>query len=122
MSDMPPPPSRGPVVPSSGLRFDVVPYQPDGGCPPLGLLLTVVLLCLGGVAAGWAASELIPLFGEIPFLPEEIFLLLFALAYLLLNLGVLLLGRLGIRLGKVRQPVAARVAGVLGPLVVLAST
>src|SRR5262249_18029773 len=43
-------------------------------------------------------------------------------AYVLLSAGVLLLGRLGIRVGRVRQPRAAGVVGVFGAVVMLAST
>jgi hypothetical protein len=122
MSDLPATPSEGPVGPSSSLRFDVVPYLPDGGCPPLGLLLTLLLVCLGGVAAGWLGSAMIGVLDLIPFLPDVLFLLLFAFVYVLLNAGVLVLGRVGIRFGKMRNPQVAGVLAILGVLAVVAST
>jgi hypothetical protein len=108
--------------PGPALRFDTVPYRPDGGCPPLGLLLTLVLMFLVAVPAGLVASTVIPLIWAIPFVPDELTFLLYLAVFFILAALVAGAGRLGVRLGKVRNPVAATVASVLGVGVLVAST
>src|SRR5215470_3419727 len=58
--DLPPAAEPTPTQPGS-MYFEVTPYQPDGGAPFLGVLLTLGLLTPGAVVAGWLLSELIPL-------------------------------------------------------------
>jgi hypothetical protein len=58
MSDQPssasPGSGKGRLSPS--LRFDVAPYQPDGGCPLLGVLLLGIVMLAAAVGLGWLTS------------------------------------------------------------------
>jgi len=112
--------------PGPAPRFDTVPYQPDGGCPPLGLLLTLLLMVAVAVPAGWAGSAVLTLvwnlIAVIGFFEEKLLLLLLLAVYFGLSMLVVLAGTLGVRWGKVRNPTVAGIAGLSGVGVMVATT
>src|SRR5262249_26828102 len=110
-------PTRSP--PASSLYFEVAPFQPDGGAPFLGVLLTLGLLAPGGLVAGWLLSALIPLVWAVPVIPEEILFLVLVLAFFGLGAAALVPGRWGLRWGRIRNPLVAGAAGVFGVAVIV---
>jgi hypothetical protein len=116
--DLPPDPEPTPPPPGSSMYFEVTPYQPDGGAPFLGVLLTLGLLVPGGVVAGWLLSELIPWVWAIPVVPEKLLFLILLLAFFGLGVAALMPGRWGLRWGRIRNPFVASAAGVFGVAVI----
>jgi hypothetical protein len=112
------PPDLEPT-PSSPMCFEVTPYQPDGGAPFLGVLLTVGLLVPGAVLAGWLLSELIPWVWAIPVIPEKLLFLILLLAFFGLGAAALVPGRWGLYWGRIRSPFVASAAGVFGVAVLV---
>jgi hypothetical protein len=98
-----------------GLRFETTPYQPDGGCPPLGWLL--ILLLGVPVAAGtgyltaWAFPYLMELIAQVEIL--QLYLLLMAAVFVMFALPVIAVVRVAVRLAKVRNPGAVTAAALL---------
>lgn len=91
-------------------RFDVTPYRPDEGCPVVGTAALYTTVIIAGGIAGWLVNRLM---GKIGLClccmsgPVQLALLGYAIG------GV---GSLALYLGKVRSPVVAGMAGVLGML------
>src|SRR5262245_50861886 len=112
--ELPPNAQPTPSPPGSSMYFEVTTYQPDGGAPFLGVLLTLGLLVPGGVFAGWLLSELIPWVWAIPVIPEKLLFLLLLLAFFGLGAAALYPGRWGLRWGKIRSPFVAAFAGAFG--------
>jgi hypothetical protein len=99
-TDTPPPP----------LQFDTVPFRPDGAAPLDGLLLTALFSCGAALVIGAVVSFLHQWFYLVLFFP------------LGMGLGVGAAGAAGVRVGKVRSPLAAGALGVTaGVLVMLVS-
>jgi hypothetical protein len=97
------PQPAGPAHPA----FEVTPYRPDGGFSQLGSLLAIGLSLVGGLVLGYAAW----------FVSQWFFLVLIFPFLIGLALGGL--GRLGVRLGKVRSPFMAGLAGFCGGCVAM---
>src|SRR5262245_19134579 len=117
--ELPPNAQPTPSPPGSSMYFEVTTYQPDGGAPFLGVLLTLGLLVPGGVFAGWLLSELIPLVWAIPVIPEKLLFLILLLAFFGLGAAALLPGRWGLRWGRIRNPFVDGAAGVFGVAVLV---
>jgi hypothetical protein len=104
-----------PSPPGSSMYFEVTTYQPDGGAPFLGVLLTLGLLLPGGVLAGWLLSALIPWAGPVFFvLPEKLLFLILFLAFFGVGVAALFPGRWGLRWGRIRSPFVAAAAALFG--------
>jgi hypothetical protein len=91
------------------LRFDVRPYEAEGGCPWNGLVLLVGLSGLGSLISAWGASHVYEWGGcGCPFIGWIVFYCIFG--------GIAIgAGGLGVYLGKVRAPgVAIAVALLAG--------
>ncbi len=87
--------------------FEVSPYRPEGGFSQMGSLLAIGLSLVGGLVLGFAAW----------FISQWFYLvLLFPIA-----IGAALggLGRVGVRVGKVRSPLMAGLAGFCGGCVAM---
>jgi hypothetical protein len=98
-----------PPRPRRRWRFDVAPYRPDGGVTAPGVVLTFALEALAGVVLGLLSA----------FIGHWFYLVL--LFPLLVGLGLGCAGLLGVGLGKVRNPLIAGLAGVLGACVASAT-
>lgn len=93
--------------PLPSIRFDCVPYRPDGGCPSAGAALLVGLTIVGGLILGYVAS----------FISQYFYLvLLFPIG---IGIGLGMVGAFGISLGKVRNPLAGGIAGFVGGCVAM---
>jgi hypothetical protein len=104
--------------PGSSMSFEVTPFQPDGGAPFLGILLTISLLVPGGLVVGWLLSELIPWVWAIPVVPEELLFFVLLLAFFGLGAGALVPGRWALCWGRIRNPFVAGAAAVFGVAVI----
>jgi hypothetical protein len=91
------------------LRFETTPYRPDGGFSMAGSGILIGLSMLAAVALGW----LVTLIEQWVYL-----ILIFPLA-----IGALVgvVGMVGIKLGKVRSPALAGLAGILAGCVAMLS-
>jgi hypothetical protein len=94
-------------MPPSDLKFDTVPYQPDGGFSQAGFGMLLALSMVAGVGLGWLAS----------FIGQWFYLILVFPIAIGLVLGFV--GVLGIKLGKVRKPLLGGVAGFFGGCVAM---
>jgi ssDNA-binding Zn-finger/Zn-ribbon topoisomerase 1 len=83
-------------------RFDVVPYQPDGGVTVPGIVLMLAIEVLAGVVLGLVSA----------FIGQWFYLVLFF--PILIGLGLGGIGIPAIRLGKVRNPLVGGLIGFFG--------
>jgi hypothetical protein len=100
-SDLQPEPHPQPPSQGATLRFETSPYQPDGGCPPAGAVLVLLVSLLAAVAIGWVAS----------FIGQWLYLIILFPA--LLGGAVGAAGAWANRRGKVRNSFVAGVIGIL---------
>jgi hypothetical protein len=103
-----PSPAAAPVG-EPALRFETAPYRPDGGFGMIGSGLLIGLSLLAAVAVGWVVS----------FIGRWFYLIL--LFPLMIGGIVGVVGMGAIRLGKVRSPWMAGVAGFLAGCVAMLS-
>ncbi|HEY8505214.1 MAG TPA: hypothetical protein VIL46_11575 [Gemmataceae bacterium] len=97
-----------PAPAGPGPRFDVVAYQPDGGCPVVGTAALFATTVLGGAIAGWLVNRLMGAIGICLCCasgPVQLALLGFAIGTV---------GSIAVVMGKVRAPHVAGMAGVIG--------
>jgi len=90
-----------------GLRLDVSPFQPDGGCPFLGTIGLFFAAMFAGGSAGWIVERLLGGFGCFCCIAGPI-----QVAFISFAIG--LIGSLAVRHGKIRNPRIAGFAGLTG--------
>src|SRR5262245_5921899 len=97
--------NRPPEDADPGLRFQTTPYEPEGGCPPLGFLLILLLSVPFAVAAGYVTVKIYPyLFKWCNNIDNWYFYFFaFLMEFLLLSLPMILAFYAGVWLGKVRN-------------------
>ncbi len=101
-----------PDGPEPDLRFETRPYEPDGGCPPLGFLLILVLgvpcAVVTGVFTAWLFGVSFDFVQQIP--EWHLFLLALVGGFLLLHAPLIFVVWVAVRWGKVRSARAVEVA------------
>jgi hypothetical protein len=109
--------------PDSGLRFETAPFQPDGGCPPLSLILLLLfgfpLALATGVFSSWALT---PILNAANLIPEwTLFTIAIGLAFFVINAPLMLLVYFAVRWGKIRNPTIVTVVSVIFGVILIGS-
>jgi hypothetical protein len=95
-------PPQIPPEPGPALRFDVLPYRPDGGFQWSGMSLVIGVLGSAGLALGFVAHLIGQWFWMILVFP------------IFLGIALGAIGTLALKWGKVRSPWIGGIAGFLG--------